>query len=53
VLPDMQELVREGVTTAAELEAAIVTEFNPTRIAFTDRLELEVRDVLNIGVHPR
>jgi len=49
----MQELVRQGVTTAAELEGAIVTEFNPTRIGFTDKLELEVRDVLNIGVSPR
>jgi lycopene cyclase CruP len=49
----LQELVRQGVTTAAELENAIVTEFNPTRISFTDKLDLEVRDVLNIGVSPR
>ena len=49
----MQELVRHGATTAAELEEAIVTEFNPNRINFTDRLHLEVRDVLNIGVSPR
>ncbi len=45
----MQELVRHGVTTAAELEEAIVTEYNPSRISFTDKLKLEVRDVLNIG----
>ena len=49
----MKELVRHGATTAAELEGAIVTEFNPNRISFTDRLQLEVRDVLNIGVSPR
>jgi len=49
----MQELVRHGTTTAAELEEAIATEWNPNRISFTDKLYLEVRDVLNIGVSPR
>ena len=35
-----------------ELAMAIVTEYNPARIAFPNTPDIWVRDVLNIGVDP-
>lgn len=49
----LQNLLRVGVVGVDELEQAIVTEFNPNRVAFTDRFETCVDDILNIGVSPR
>ena len=49
----VQELVRQGLVRADELERAIVTEFNPVRISFKDRQDIWVKDVLNTGVSPR
>lgn len=45
--------MKDGLITAAELEQAIVTEFNPTRISFKGSRDIWVNDVLNIGVSPR
>lgn len=49
----VQAVVQKGLITAAEIEQAIVTEFNPTRIAFKGSRDIWVNDVLNIGVSPR
>lgn len=44
----------ESCALQAELEAAIVTEWNPMRVGFVgQRDDLWVDDVLNIGVDPR
>lgn len=49
---ELQALVELGLLTAAELEQAIATEYNPARIQFGDSEPLWVKDVLNIGVDP-
>jgi lycopene cyclase CruP len=49
---ELQSLVTLGVLTAAELESAIATSYNPARIGFAGGQDLWVRDVLNIGVDP-
>lgn len=36
----------------AELEQAIVTQYNPGRVSFFESYELWVKDVLNIGIDP-
>ena len=41
-----------GLVTGAELEAAIVSEFNPVRMGFEGRVEVTTLDVLNCGVLP-
>lgn len=41
-----------GLLSAAELEQAITTEFNPVRIRFRGGTDIWVRDVLNVGVDP-
>ncbi|MFM7437068.1 MAG: FAD-dependent oxidoreductase, partial [Snowella sp.] len=38
--------------TLAELEQAIVSEYNPGRVSFFQGYELWVRDILNIGIDP-
>ncbi|MEG4286744.1 FAD-dependent oxidoreductase [Microcoleus sp. A006_D1] len=38
--------------TAAEIDKAIATEYNPARISFTNTPDIWVRDVLNIGIDP-
>ena len=53
VLGCWQVLLDLGLVTRQELEAAIATEFNPTRIAFHERFEMWIDDVLNLGVVPR
>lgn len=50
----MQVLVELGLLTQAELEAAIVSEFNPIRVGFKGGAEpLTIDNVLNIGVCPK
>lgn len=49
---ELAVLVRLGVVSAEELEAAIATEYNPARLSFGDGPDYWVRDVLNIGVSP-
>jgi lycopene cyclase CruP len=38
--------------TKAELETAIVTEYNPARVSFSEGYELWVENILNIGIDP-
>ncbi|OLP20186.1 FAD-dependent oxidoreductase [Leptolyngbya sp. 'hensonii'] len=49
---ELQVFVDLGLLSVAELEQAIVTEYNPARIAFKGGPEFWVRDVLNVGVDP-
>jgi len=41
-----------GLLSAAELETAIASEYNPARVSFHKQGELWVEDVLNVGVDP-
>lgn len=41
-----------GLLAEAQLEAAIVSEFNPVRMGFEGRVEVTTTDVLNLGVLP-
>ena len=49
---ELRVLVELGLLTAAELEQAIATEYNPARLSFHEGIELFVEDVLNIGIDP-
>ncbi len=49
---ELQTLVHLGLLTPAQLDTAIVSDFNPNRIAFKGGPEFWVEDVLNIGVDP-
>jgi hypothetical protein len=49
---ELAALVREGVMTPAERDAAITAEFNPGRCSFYGSEPVAVRDVLNLGVSP-
>ena len=49
---ELQTLVDLGLLTAAELDQAMVTEYNPGRISFGSGDDIWIRDVLNIGVDP-
>ncbi|RMZ52485.1 hypothetical protein APUTEX25_003628 [Auxenochlorella protothecoides] len=49
---EVATLVGTGVLTRKELEEAIASEFNPTRVALHGAAPIEVRDVLNVGVCP-
>ncbi|KAK9844003.1 hypothetical protein WJX81_001672 [Elliptochloris bilobata] len=49
---DMKVFVDMGLVSEAELEAAIVSEFNPVRMGFEGRVEVTTHDVLNCGVLP-
>ncbi|HEY9627378.1 MAG TPA: FAD-binding oxidoreductase [Coleofasciculaceae cyanobacterium] len=49
---ELMELVELGLLTQAELEGAIATEYNPAYVCFHQGIELQVTDVLNIGVNP-
>ena len=48
----LQAFVDLDVLTPAEVEAVLVTEFNPVRIAIGDT-EIVTEDILNCGVHPK
>lgn len=49
---EVQTFVELGLLSAAELEQAIATEYNPARISFAEGQDLWVRDVLNVGIDP-
>ena len=49
---ELMVLVEMELLSAAELEIAIVTEYNPARISFPNTPDIWVRDVLNVGVDP-
>ncbi len=49
---ELQTLVELGLLTEAELEGAIATTYNPGYVRFHEGIELQVTDVLNIGVDP-
>jgi lycopene cyclase CruP len=49
---ELEVLTKLELLSAAELEQAIVTEYNPARICFHQGVELWVEDVLNVGVDP-
>lgn len=49
----LQILLELGLVNDQELQEAIATEFNPSRVSFNDRFEMWVEDVLNLGVVPR
>jgi lycopene cyclase CruP len=49
---ELQTFVDLELLTAAELQKAIATEYNPARICFKPGSEVWVEDVLNIGVDP-
>lgn len=49
---ELQTFVQLGLLTTAELEGAIVTEYNPARIQFHGGDPVWVKDVLNVGVDP-
>jgi hypothetical protein len=50
----VQVLVDMGLLTQEELEAAIISEFNPIRVGFKGAAEpLTINNVLNIGVCPK
>ncbi|MBW4468745.1 MAG: FAD-binding oxidoreductase [Pegethrix bostrychoides GSE-TBD4-15B] len=49
---ELQVLVELGLLSDAQLEQAIVTEYNPARLSFHKGIELCVENVLNVGVDP-
>jgi lycopene cyclase CruP len=49
---ELEVLVELGLLSKEELEGAIATHYNPACIRFLDGVELQVNDVLNIGVDP-
>jgi lycopene cyclase CruP len=49
---ELQTFVDLELLTAAELQQAIATEYNPARVGFKTGAEVWVKDVLNIGVDP-
>ncbi|MBW4660719.1 MAG: FAD-binding oxidoreductase [Drouetiella hepatica Uher 2000/2452] len=49
---ELQALVELGLLTEAELEGTIATTYNPGYVRFHEGIELQVTDVLNIGVDP-
>ncbi|MEM6445656.1 MAG: FAD-binding oxidoreductase [Cyanobacteria bacterium P01_D01_bin.123] len=49
---ELEVFLRLGLLTAAELEVAIASEYNPARVKFVGGKDIWVRDVLNIGVDP-
>ncbi|NJK72676.1 MAG: FAD-binding oxidoreductase [Synechococcaceae cyanobacterium SM2_3_60] len=50
---ELQTLTRLDLLTAAELEVAIASEFNPVRVQFAGGEPIWLRDVLNIGISPK
>ena len=48
----LQVFLDLGLLTEAELEAVLVSEFNPVRMGFRGITEIATRDVLNCGASP-
>ncbi|MEM7725424.1 MAG: FAD-binding oxidoreductase [Cyanobacteria bacterium P01_A01_bin.45] len=49
---ELDILLELDLLSEAELDKAIVTEYNPARVSFFEGTEVWVKDVLNIGVDP-
>jgi len=49
---ELEVFVELNLLSAAELEQAIATQYNPARISFMGGSEFWIQDVLNIGVDP-
>eukprot|EP00798_Chlamydomonas_sp_ICE-L_P008360 gene8360-3440_t len=49
---EMEELVKLGLLTMAELNECISNEFNPVRIGFLNGEDVWTKDVLNLGASP-
>ncbi|PSB02201.1 FAD-dependent oxidoreductase [Merismopedia glauca] len=49
---ELGSFLRLGLLTAAELEEAIATEYNPARVSFANSPDIWVQNVLNIGIDP-
>ncbi|MCW6050002.1 FAD-binding oxidoreductase [Lyngbya sp. CCAP 1446/10] len=49
---ELDAFLELNLLTAAEIDKAIATEYNPARISFTNTPDIWVRDVLNIGIYP-
>lgn len=49
---ELQVFLELGLLTAAQLNQAIATEYNPARVGFLGGPDIWVRDVLNIGIDP-
>lgn len=49
---ELEVLLELELLTPAELNRAMVTQYNPARISFLGNPEVWVRDILNIGVDP-
>lgn len=49
---ELQVLIELGLLTEAELVQSIATEYNPACIRFDQGIELQVKNILNIGVDP-
>jgi len=49
---ELEALVELELLTQAELEGAIATEYNPASVRLHQGIELQITDVLNIGVDP-
>lgn len=49
---ELDAFLELNLLTAAEIDKAIATEYNPARISFTNTPDIWVRDVLNIGIDP-
>ncbi len=50
---ELQTLTRLGLLTAAELEVAIASEFNPVRVQFAAGEPIWLRDILSVGISPQ
>ncbi|MDY6936491.1 MAG: FAD-binding oxidoreductase [Cyanobacteriota bacterium] len=49
---ELDVLLELELLSEAQLQEAIVTEYNPARVSFFEGPEIWVRDILNIGVSP-
>ncbi|MEO6862324.1 MAG: FAD-binding oxidoreductase [Microcoleus sp.] len=49
---ELDAFLELNLLTAAEIDKAIATEYNPARISFSNTPDIWVRDVLNIGIDP-
>ena len=52
MVTSLQVFMDLGLLTEAELEAVLVSEFNPVRMGFRGITEITTRDVLNCGASP-
>ena len=50
---EVSSLVQMGLVSDAELAEAIVTDFNPVRVAIHGGKEVLTTDCLNLGVRPK